>query len=76
MTRLPITSAAVPVIAVLMTMTGRGGGDSRVLSLEAAGAPMHQAATRGQLILKRVCACTTLAGAVYMDLNAVLSRSG
>ena len=46
-----ITAIAVMVIAVVMTMTGRGGGNFYVPVLVAAGEPMHQAATTGQFIL-------------------------
>ena len=38
-------------IAVLMTITGRGGGNFYVLALVAAGYSIHQAATTGQFIL-------------------------
>lgn len=49
--RVAIVSVGILIIAVLMAMTGRGGGNSYVPFLVAAGAPMHQAATTGQLIL-------------------------
>jgi len=51
MFRLITASAAILAIAVLMAMTGRGGGNFYVPVLVAAGSPMHQAATSGQLIL-------------------------
>jgi len=38
-------------LAVLMTMTGRGGGNFYVPVLVACGSPMHQAAANGQFIL-------------------------
>jgi len=38
-------------LAVLMTMTGRGGGNFYVPLLVACGSPMHEAATSGQFIL-------------------------
>lgn len=38
-------------LAVLMTMTGRGGGNFYVPLLVACGAPMHEAATTAQFIL-------------------------
>jgi len=44
-------AAVVFVLAVLMTMTGRGGGNFYVLVLVLAGQAIHQAATTGQLIL-------------------------
>ena len=46
-----ITLIAVFGIAVLMAMTGRGGGNFYVPVMLAAGSPMHQAATTAQLIL-------------------------
>ena len=51
MLRIALTSCAVLVIAVIMTMTGRGGGNFYVPLLVAAGQPMHAAATSGQFIL-------------------------
>ncbi len=42
---------AIFCIAVVMTMTGRGGGNFYVPTLVAAGEPIHEAATTGQLIL-------------------------
>jgi len=41
----------VLVLAALMTMTGRGGGNFYVPLLVACGAPMHEAAASGQFIL-------------------------
>ncbi|MDY0096655.1 MAG: sulfite exporter TauE/SafE family protein [Candidatus Vecturithrix sp.] len=46
-----LVSIAIFVIAVLMTMTGRGGGNFYVLILVVAGQAMHQAATTAQFIL-------------------------
>jgi len=46
-----IILAAIFGIAVLMAMTGRGGGNFYVPVMVAAGSPMHQAATTAQLIL-------------------------
>jgi len=51
MTRLIITAIAVLLVAIVMTMTGRGGGNFYVLILVIAGQTMHQAATTGQFIL-------------------------
>ena len=45
------TMIGVFVIAALMAVTGRGGGNFYVPLLVAGGAPMHQAATTGQCIL-------------------------
>jgi uncharacterized membrane protein YfcA len=46
-----IVATVVFVLAVLMTMTGRGGGNFYVLVMVLAGQAIHQAATTGQLIL-------------------------
>jgi uncharacterized membrane protein YfcA len=61
--KLVFTMAAVVSIAVLMTMTGRGGGNFYVPLLVAAGEPMHEAATTGQLILM----LTALAGVLVFQ---------
>lgn len=46
-----IISTIVFAIAVLMTMSGRGGGNFYVVALVIAGHSMHEAATTGQFIL-------------------------
>ena len=46
--RLLSVLCGVVVIAVVMTMTGRGGGNFYVPLLVAAGQPMHGAAATGQ----------------------------
>jgi len=46
-----VLSGVILAIAVVMTMTGRGGGNFYVLVLVAAGQAMHQAATSAQFIL-------------------------
>jgi len=46
-----IVSGIVFLLAVLMTMTGRGGGNFYVMVLVLAGQVIHQAATTGQFIL-------------------------
>jgi len=51
MTRVLIASVVVFMIAVPMTMAGRGGGNFYVPALVAAGESMHQGAATGQLIL-------------------------
>ncbi len=51
---------AILGIAILMTMTGRGGGNFYVPVLVACGAPMHQAAASGQVILLATAAAATL----------------
>ena len=52
-------------IAVIMTMTGRGGGNFYVLVLVAAGQAMHQAATSAQFILM----LTAFAGMLIFQKN-------
>jgi len=53
-----ISLVVIFAIAVVMTMTGRGGGNFYVVALVMAGEAMHQAATTGQFILM----LTALAG--------------
>jgi len=49
--KLFIISIIMLLLAVIMTMAGRGGGNFYVLILVFSGVPMHQAATTGQFIL-------------------------
>lgn len=51
MNHLLIISALVLLVAVLMTMVGKGGGNFYVVILALAGIPMHEAAATGQFIL-------------------------
>ena len=51
---------AVGVVAVIMTMTGRGGGNFYVPILVASGVTMHVAAASGQFILFTTAAAATL----------------
>ena len=51
MAKIVFLAFAILVIAVIMAMTGRGGGNFYVPTLVAAGIPIHEAATTGQLIL-------------------------
>lgn len=51
MLNLIIVSALIFVVAVVMTMVGKGGGNFYVVILTMAGIPMHEAATTGQFIL-------------------------
>ncbi len=51
MLKLIIISAIIFILAVVMTMAGRGGGNFYVLLLVLSGIPIHQAATTGQFIL-------------------------
>ena len=58
--KLAIACAVILGVAVLMTMTGRGGGNFYVPLLVACGTPMHEAATTGQLILLATAAAAML----------------
>ena len=51
MSNFVVISLAIFLVAVTMTMVGKGGGNFYVLILALAGIPMHQAATTGQFIL-------------------------
>ncbi len=51
MTNLIVVSILIFVVAVLMTMVGKGGGNFYVVILAMANIPMHQAAATGQFIL-------------------------
>lgn len=51
MSSLFIVSILILVVAIVMTMVGKGGGNFYVLILALADVPMHQAATTGQFIL-------------------------
>ena len=68
MIRILAASAAISVIAVLMSMVGRGGGNFYVPLLIAAGASMHEAATTAQLILMATAAA---AAVVFQRYKAV-----
>ncbi|OPX21788.1 MAG: hypothetical protein B1H03_05910 [Planctomycetales bacterium 4484_113] len=46
-----VVMLVLPLVAVLMTMAGHGGGNFYVLTLVLAGIPMHQAAMAAQFIL-------------------------
>lgn len=46
-----IVGIMIFIVAVLMTMVGKGGGNFYVVILAMAGIPMYQAATTGQFIL-------------------------
>ncbi len=51
MSHLLIVSFLIFIVAVAMTMVGKGGGNFYVVILAIANIPMHQAATTGQFIL-------------------------
>lgn len=63
-----IISFSIFAIAVLMTMTGRGGGNFYVLVLVAAGQAMHQAAASAQFILM----LTAFAGMLIFQKNKLV----
>lgn len=56
------------VIAVVMTMTGRGGGNFYVLALVFSGITMHEAATTGQFIL----ICSSLTASLFFWKKKVI----
>jgi len=60
-----IVGITIFAIAIIMTMTGRGGGNFYVLVLVAAGQAMHQAATSAQFVLM----LTALAGMLIFQKN-------
>lgn len=51
MTQLPLIAMLIFIVAVAMTMVGKGGGNFYVVILAMSGIPMHEAATTGQFIL-------------------------
>jgi len=65
MLKLTAGAIAVLIISVVMSMTGRGGGNFYVPVLVATGAGMHQAASSGQLIL----VATALAALLIFQKN-------
>jgi uncharacterized membrane protein YfcA len=62
---LVVMGIIILLIAVIMTMTGRGGGNFYVLVLVVAGQAMHQAATSAQFILM----LTAFAGMLVFQKN-------
>jgi len=71
MLQLAIVALIILVLAVVMTMTGRGGGNFYVLTFVLAGVPMHEAATTGQFVLF----ATSMAGMlVFHKHKTVLLR--
>jgi len=62
---IPSVAIIIFLLAVLMTMTGRGGGNFYVLVLVIAGIPMHSAAMTGQFILF----CTAFASIFIFQKN-------
>ncbi len=66
-----IIGALIFIVAVLMTMVGKGGGNFYVVILVMAGIPMHQAATTGQFILF----AASIAAMVIFQKNKSISKS-
>jgi len=66
--KIAITSMVIFCVAILMAMTGRGGGNFYVLVLVTAGIAIHQAATIGQLIL---VATATTASLIFQKHKTV-----
>jgi uncharacterized membrane protein YfcA len=63
-----ILASIIFVIAVVMTMSGRGGGNFYVLTLVLSGIGMHEAATTGQFVL----ICSSLAATVFFGKKKVI----
>jgi len=51
MTNLVVVASLIFIVAIAMTMVGKGGGNFYVVILTVANIPMHEAATTGQFIL-------------------------
>ncbi|MCK8603726.1 sulfite exporter TauE/SafE family protein [Desulfoferrobacter suflitae] len=69
MLELITVASVIFILAVVMTMAGRGGGNFYVLTLVVAGMPMHQAATTGQFIL----AVTALAALLVFQKHKMVA---
>jgi uncharacterized membrane protein YfcA len=67
--KLIIIAFIIFALAVLMIMTGRGGGNFYVLTLVIAGIPMHEAAASGQFILF----ATALAAMFIFNRNRIVA---
>ncbi len=63
-----ILGGIILAIAVIMTMTGRGGGNFYVLAVVLSGVGMHEAATTGQFIL----ICSSFAATVFFGRKKVI----
>jgi len=60
MPKIAIVAFIIFILAILMTMTGRGGGNFYVLTFVLAGLPMHEAATTGQFVLFTTAVAATV----------------
>jgi len=67
--KIAVTAMVVFCVAILMAMTGRGGGNFYVLVLVTAGVTIHQAATIGQLILAATAATALLIFQKYKTVD-------
>ncbi|MBW1872517.1 MAG: sulfite exporter TauE/SafE family protein [Deltaproteobacteria bacterium] len=65
----PIMLVAFFLIAVVMTMAGRGGGNFYVLAQVVAGISMHSAASTGQMIM----CCTSVAAMFVFQKNKTVA---
>lgn len=63
-----ILAAIILTIAIVMTMTGRGGGNFYILALVLSGVGMHEAATTGQFVLL----CSSLAATIFFGKKKVI----
>jgi uncharacterized protein len=63
-----ILASIIFVIAVVMTMTGRGGGNFYVLALVLSGIGIHESATTGQFIL----ICSSLTATIFFGKKKVV----
>lgn len=63
-----ILASIIFFIAVVMTMTGRGGGNFYVLALVISGVSIHEAATTGQFVL----ICSSLAATIFFGKKKVI----
>ncbi|MBI9065775.1 MAG: sulfite exporter TauE/SafE family protein [Salinivirgaceae bacterium] len=64
-----LLALVILIIAAIMTMSGRGGGNFYVLALALAGFSMHEAATTGQFIL----VLSSLFATIFFGKNKVVS---
>jgi len=69
MSTIVILGLIIFIIAVIMTMAGRGGGNFYVLILVLTGIPIHEAATTGQFILFTAA----IAGMLVFQKNKIIA---
>lgn len=68
MLKIAIVASIIFLLAIVMTMTGRGGGNFYVLTLVLAGMTMHTAAATGQFVL----VATALGAALLFHKHKVM----